>query len=83
VSWPGIYIICPVVLQIYELHDTKSTTDEVIRAKENVVNFIDTLQKLEFPTSAIFSCADIESTGLEDRHAPCTLPQVPLTFQQT
>lgn len=41
------------------------------------MNFIDTLQKLEFPTSAIFSSADIESTGLEDRRVPTLLTPLP------
>ena len=55
-------------VQIYELDDeVKSSTLEVIRSKENVVNFIETLQALQFPTYAIFSCADLESTGWEDR----------------
>ena len=42
--------------------------DVMKRSKDNVVNFINTLLALEFPSSGIFSCADLESTGWEDRH---------------
>lgn len=49
--------------------ESKNETDVKRFSMENVVNFIDTLEKLEFPTCAIFSCADLESTGWEERSA--------------
>ena len=63
----------PVHVQIHEVHEAKSTTEEVIRSKENIVNFIEALEALQFPTSGIFSCADVESTGWEDRCCLCQL----------
>jgi hypothetical protein len=64
--------VCDLHRQIHELHEAKSSTEEVIRSKENIVNFIEALEALQFPTSGIFSCADVESTGWEDR---CCLRQ--------
>ncbi len=64
-------------MQIHELHDVTSMTVDVMkRSKDNVVNFINTLLALEFPSSGIFSCADLESTGWEDRrgHGQLWLP---------
>ena len=42
-------------------------TSEVSCINNNVINFIATLEALDFPRSAIFSLSDLESTGAEDR----------------
>ena len=55
------------LLQVIEPNQVDSTTGNVLQTMENVSNFINALQRLQFPTSAIFSIADIDSAGWEDR----------------
>ena len=53
--------------QVYECPSSDKATGGVIQSMENISNFLQALQDLGFPQSAIFSIADIESRGWEDR----------------
>lgn len=54
-------------LQIVEPNQRDSNTGEVIQTLENITNFIHAVQTMGLPSSSVFSVADIDANGWEER----------------
>lgn len=61
------------LMQIIKEDQVEGKPGRLIQAKENVGNFLEALKQLGFPSAAIFSSADLDSDGPEERQDTSTL----------